>query len=283
MTGIFCNRASGNGKGLKMARELLARMGPDAVLYDTNWPQSLEGLKEAWIVGGDGTVCFFLNRYPDHSLPVMIFPGGTGNDIHWKLYGSQDVDAQFEQRTSYKTVPVDRWLCNGRAFVNGVGLGFDGEVLRSMQTIRLLGGHWGYLLVVIRQILSFREPKFRITSEGQTTEARFMLLSLANSSRTGGGFHVSPLADLHDGLLDMVRCQPLSVWKRLQVLPLVEKGTHLKLPFVEHSRVSEVLVETDEEIYGQLDGELIRGCRFELQKSAAPLWVRCPDGPQRSA
>ena len=52
---------------------------------------------------------------------------------------------------------VDAASCNDQLYMNSLGIGFDGEVLQSMRTIRWMGGHLGYLLVVLRKIFSFKE------------------------------------------------------------------------------------------------------------------------------
>ena len=53
----------------------------------------------------------------------------------------------------YPITSIDVARCNNEYFVNMIGLrAFDGEVLRKMKTVRLIGGHLGYLLVVIRLI-----------------------------------------------------------------------------------------------------------------------------------
>lgn len=243
--------------------------------FEDDWPANLEEAKEIWLVGGDGTVNYFLNQYPGIQIPMMIFPGGTGNDIHWKIYGDLSWSEQLSKREKFTIRSVDLGLCNNSLFVNGVGIGFDGEVLKSMKAIRSIGGHLGYLLVVIQKIFSFREPEYQITVNSQTFRKKCMLLSVANSSRTGGGFMVSPLADIFDGLLNFFYCEPLPIWRRLLALPKVEKGTHLSLPFIHHETLKEILIQTDDTVFAQIDGELIQSNQFKIRMSEHQLNVRC--------
>ena len=55
-------------------------------VFDEKWPDSLADFEEVWVMGGDGTFNYFVNRYPDCSIPIALFKGGTGNDFYWKLY-----------------------------------------------------------------------------------------------------------------------------------------------------------------------------------------------------
>jgi len=277
---ILYNRLSAGGKAKKIAWKLHERIPEESKLFENTWPASLNEFNEIWLVGGDGTVNYFLNYYTELTIPLVIFPGGTGNDIHWKLYGPMTWEMQLEQQASLRLQQIDMGLCNGMRFLNGVGIGFDGEVLKSMDRIRKIGGHLGYLLVVLRQILTFREPEFQLEFNAQSIRQKCMLLSIANSSRTGGGFMVSPLAEVQDGLLNLIFCDPISVGRRLLVLPSVEKGTHLSHPAVHHQVTRQVEVRCERKLFAQLDGELISGDRFSIRLADLKLPVKCllPEG-----
>lgn len=91
-----------------------------------------EGFTLVWIVGGDGTLNQFVNRYPDIAIPLGIFNGGTGNDFHWLLYGETTLEAQLDAMLLARPVPIDLGTFNDRFFINGIGIGFEGEVARSL-------------------------------------------------------------------------------------------------------------------------------------------------------
>ena len=235
------------------------------MVYTANWPVGLEQCSEAWIVGGDGTLNYFINKYPGIKIPLVIFKGGTGNDLAWKLYGEISLHEQVELVLNVPPKPVDAALCNEQLFINIVGIGFDGEVLRSMTSIRRMGGHIGYLWVVIRKIFSFKEFLFNIRAGNMNLHERFLIVSISNAPRTGGGFMIAPHAEVNDGKLNLVLCKPLSITKRLRTLPVIEKGKHLHLPFIIHQLVEKITVETETEVFAQLDGELIRSKIFDIQ------------------
>lgn len=272
---ILVNPACGNKKayetGQKLQDMLRSKKLNYALFYDS-WPVTLIDFNEAWIVGGDGTINYYLNYYKDNRIPIALFPAGTGNDFAWKLYGDMPLEMQVEYVLQAPVRNVDTGICNEMLYVNSAGIGFDGEVLKSMNSIRRLGGHLGYLWIVIKTIFSFKEQSFKITVDDKVYHDKFLLVAVNNSSRTGGGFFVTPHASLTDGKLDMLLCKPLSLYKRLRYLPVIEKGKHLHLPFIEYQQAQKITIETAVNVYAQLDGELIEGSKFIF--GILPGWLK---------
>lgn len=261
------NPNAGSGKSLQLAKLLSGFLTEKKIhhkLFTLAWPSTFEEFTDVWIIGGDGTLNYFLNQYPTIELPLVIFKGGTGNDFAWKLYGHCSNMEQFNLVMQATPKPVDAALCNEIIFMNGVGIGFEGKVLQSMKAIRYIGGHFGYYLAVIKEILFFKESLFKIYSENIVAENKYLLVMINNSSRTGGGFHVSPKASVNDGLLDLVTARPLNIFKRFLYLPKIEKGNHLKLSFVQHVTGEQFNVECEKELPAQLDGEFIKAKRFSF-------------------
>lgn len=232
--------------------------------FNESWPVDINFYMEAWIVGGDGTMNYFLNFYKAVTMPIVIFKGGTGNDFARKLYGNINVSDQIEKALISSPKYVDAAQCNGRIFINGVGIGFDGEVLKSMNAIRLLGGHLGYLWIVLKKIFSFKEGFYKIQYDGSSISEKYLLVMITNSTSTGGGFMVSPEAKIDDGKLNMVLCKSLPVLKRLKYLPVIEKGKHLGKEFILHKEIKSVKIICEKETLAQIDGELISSKIFNI-------------------
>ncbi len=265
---ILNNPRAGNGRPLRIANWLQQELTQRNIayrVYTEEWPDDFTAYSDIWLIGGDGTINYFINRYPDCNKPLALFKGGTGNDFAWKLYGDKTIAAQLEQILSAEPQKVDAGKCNGHLFLNCIGIGFDGEIVRSMKNIRLLGGHIGYLLAVIRKIFGFREHAFTIFCNGEQWKEKFLLVMVVNSSRAGGGFFVAPGASIKDGELDMVLCKPRSLLQRLRYLPVIEKGKHLHLPFIVHRKIQACLIEADTIMDIQADGELISGEKLSIE------------------
>lgn len=274
---LLTNSFSGKGKALETAAAIGEELRKRNIGYEVctdNWPADLSLYDEVWLTGGDGTVNYFINKYPGTETPVAIFKGGTGNDLAWKLYGEIPLAQQVGLVLNGKITEVDLASCNGRLYANSLGIGFDGAVLKGINTVRRLGGHLGYLFAVLKNIFSFREYSFRIIAGDQMREEKYLLVIANNSSRTGGGFMVTPRASLTDGLIDLLLCKKLPVLKRLRYLPVIEKGKHLSLPFIDYCQYPSVSVQCEQEVYAQLDGELISGKAFNISISEKKLKVK---------
>ncbi len=265
---ILVNSKSGGGKSLRVLQHIKSIIEFEEIsfcVYIDQWQNNLSNFTAIWIIGGDGTLNYFINKYPTIKTPIALFKGGTGNDFAWKLYGNISLDAQVNMALKNHSITVDAGLCNNKVFINGIGIGFDGEVLKNMKSIRWLGGHLGYLIIVIGKILRFKENNFKITTNGTSIEKKLFLMSVFNSSRTGGGFYIAPNAIIDDGLLNVIQCQPLSVVNRLKNLPKIEKGQHLNLPFINHSLQKKIIIECANELPAQIDGELFFAKDFRIE------------------
>src|ERR1044071_5221240 len=89
---IVCNSLAGVGRAVGLADKISSELTEKNIshsLFKGNWPAEFNGFSDVWIVGGDGTLNYFINQYPNIRLPLVIFNGGTGNDVHWLLYGSK--------------------------------------------------------------------------------------------------------------------------------------------------------------------------------------------------
>src|SRR5688500_14290207 len=132
---VLVNPAAGKGKAGIIAgkvAEKLKNAGVGMQLYFTDWPQSLAGFTDVFLIGGDGTLNYFINHYHECRLPISLFPAGSGNDFAWKLHGKKSWEESFEIAMNGKITAVDAGTCNGKYFINGVGIGFDGQVVKSM-------------------------------------------------------------------------------------------------------------------------------------------------------
>jgi diacylglycerol kinase family enzyme len=73
----------------------------------------------------------------------------------------------------------------------------------------------------------------------------------------GGGFMISPESMIDDGILNVILCKPLTLFKRLRYLPVIEKGMHLHLPFINSlPNISNIKVSATKKVYAQIDGDL---------------------------
>ena len=264
---VVCNPTFENARALRIADEIavqLKRSNVAYALFTSYWPQVWDNFTEAWIVGGDGTVNYFINQYPEFHLPLSVFPGGTGNDLHWMIYEEMKTSEQVEKCLSSAPSPIDAGICNGRLFLNGVGIGFDGAIVKDLLGKKKMAGKGSYLLSILKNILRFDETECSFEFNGKKISQETFMISVANGKRYGGGFCIAPKANVNDGLLDLNIISKIPALKRIRYLPVMEKGEHLDMPFNQHHQVDSVVISTMKEWPAHIDGEFMSSKNFEI-------------------
>jgi YegS/Rv2252/BmrU family lipid kinase len=274
---IVCNPLAGSGRARGIGKNLQQILEDKKIPYSLfieKWPVSFYSFSDVWIVGGDGTLNYFINKYPDIALPLVIFNGGTGNDFHWLLYGTKTIETQIEIALHAEPRHIDAGRCNERYFINGVGIGFEGEVAKALTGKKKLSGKTSFLLTILQKIFSYRSKQYIIKSDGKNLEGKKLLIDISNGRRAGGGFHIAPVAEANDGLLDVVISNALTTLQRLRYLPVIEKGKHLGLPFIKHFTSRNITVVSDKIIQYHLDGEYFEANQLDIEIMSGKLLFR---------
>jgi diacylglycerol kinase (ATP) len=265
---LFVNPLAGKGRALHWqarVQEFLATRGIAYVLIGLEYPVDLEGFTDLIILGGDGTINRVLNHFPDIRLPVGVIPGGSGNDLAMQLNGSLDIADCLETAVFGRTQWLDAGICNGRIFMNCLGVGFDGEVANDINRVPWLRGALKYYITVIRKIFRYRSIVMTAIWDGGRYQARSLTIMAANSQYTGGGFRVAPGADMADGKLDMVVIGEISLLQRLFYLPRIRKGKHIGLPFVKAARFASMEIKTSRPLQAHMDGEFMLTSTYRIE------------------
>lgn len=271
------NGTAGSGRSSHMVTCIikeLSNLHIEFTTFNLSWPPTLSNFTEAWVVGGDGTLHYFINFYKIIEIPVALFPGGTGNDTCWLLYGEQPIEKHIEIALSTTTKRMDIIDCNSVLTLNAAGIGFDGSVVKSLQGKKKRPGKTSYLLTVISKIFTYKSKSYTLFFNEKKLEGQFLFINICNGKRTGGGFMVAPMANPFDGQLDLILVKKLTIIKRLLNLNLIEKGKHLRLPFVQHQQVNHVIIESPQDMQMHLDGEYFSFKKAVISIAPAGLNVK---------
>ncbi|MBD0276883.1 MAG: hypothetical protein ICV81_02825, partial [Flavisolibacter sp.] len=230
--------------------------------FKLQWPTDFSGFTEVWLIGGDGTLNYLINAYPDVQLPLALFKGGSGNDFHWLLYDQVSLLQQVEKVLRATPRRMDAGICNGRLFLNGVGIGFDGAIVKDLDGKEKWLGRGTYFFPLLKYILTYKECSYAIILREKRIEESCFMISIANGKRYGGGFLVAPHAVPHDQLLDVTIIKRIAVHNRLRYLPVVKQGKYLHLPFVQVLQTQSIIIEANNRVPAHVDGEFFRAETF---------------------
>lgn len=266
---VVCNKLAGNGRSVTIARRLaeeLQQRNIDHTLYIEDWPNDLLAFTDTWIVGGDGTLNYFFNKYPTIRSPLVVFNGGTGNDVYSLLYKSISFEEQLEIALNGQPKLIDAGKCNDKYFLNGVGIGFEGAVAKSLTNKKKTKkGKAAFMSTILQKVFFYSSRNYQIIATEYKMEGQRLLISIMNGHRAGGGFHIAPGSAINDGLLDVVIVEKLNPFRRLRWLPVIEKGKHLTLPFIKHFRTKKIIVTSEKLMDAHLDGEYYSAKRLEIE------------------
>ena len=245
--------------------QLLQQKQIEHSIFTTLWPTEWIDFTEAWIVGGDGTLNYFINHYPDFHLPMAVFKGGSGNDFHWMLYGETTIVDQVEYVLQADAKRVDAGYCNNHLFLNGIGIGFDGKVVQDLLGKQKWNDNLSYYKVVLKNIFFFKEFLCTVSSENFHWGKKCFMINIANGRRYGGGFAVNPEGLINDRLLDINLVGSISPLLRFRFMGSIEKGTHTNLPMVTYLKTGSVHIKTGGIVPAHADGEYFDASEFVIE------------------
>ncbi|MFL5788263.1 MAG: diacylglycerol/lipid kinase family protein, partial [Flavisolibacter sp.] len=179
---IVCNPTS--AKAVRIADDisvLLSGMDIQHFLFIEQWPDKWDQITDVWIVGGDGTLNYFINKYPNIQLPLSIFAGGTGNDFHWMLYGQMKAESQVELLLINQPQWLDAGICNNKLFLNGAGIGFDGSIVHDLVNKSKWMGKATYYLSILKNISGYNEQTCELQFTNELVKQKCFMISAANA------------------------------------------------------------------------------------------------------
>ena len=265
---ILCNADAGAGRAVMVSGKIdegLVKKNIAHSLFKEAWPNHFNNFTDIFIVGGDGTLNYFINKYPGIKLPLVIFNGGTGNDFHWVLYADKTLEEQFQIALNEKPKSIDIGKCNENYFINGVGIGFEGAVANALTGKKKRPGKTSFLITILKKIITYRSKNYLIRSGELGLTGKKLLVDISNGRRAGGGFHIAPEAKANDGLFDIIIADALNLFQRLRYLPVIEKGKHMNLSFIHHFRTGKITIESNEPVQFHLDGEYGKAQKLEIE------------------
>lgn len=244
------DRTSGPGQGTLLAKKAV-EAGFDAIVS----------------VGGDGLASEIANGIVGSEATLGVIPCGEANDFP-KMLGITEKNVEEACRIVAEgfTRKIDVGMINGRYFLNVVGIGYDGEVTEQKAKIKKhAGGFFGYFIQAILTTLTYKPKLVKIKMDGVTFEASILLLTIGNGRFCGGGFLLTPNAEIDDGLLDVCLIKyPGKLWV-LWDLPKVPKGKHVGRLHTTVFRTREIEVSSEDLLIIHIDGEIAKGHEFKIK------------------
>lgn len=298
---VIFNPYSGRGMGARAEPTIISALNDAGCDYDfqsTTGPGHAVELARAAIAqgyatiiaaGGDGTVSEVVNgmmqaRIGNPPAGVLgVIPIGSGNDFATMVGAPLEIEACARSLVKRRTRIVDvgaAAITVGpseifRYFDNNLGIGLEAAVIIESNKIRRLRGSLLYATAAVKALARHKSPEMTLhwtAADGSTGERNHatLLISVGNSRRNGGGFHLTPDAVLDDKSLDVAVARNLNKPEVLALLPLALFGKHTGHRAVTMLRVDTLRIEVPTGAPIQLDGEIVADCATAVEIGVLP-------------
>jgi diacylglycerol kinase (ATP) len=262
MVRFLLNPAAGRGAGaahIHRLRILASRAGAGLVssksaadLAEQARRAAADGVERLIVAGGDGTMHHVAQGLAGTDCALGVVPLGSGNDLAGTLGIPPELEPAVERALTGPVRRMDLARVGETWCIGYAGVGFDSEVTRFANEVKVLRGPFIYLYSELHTLATFKPPTMRIEHDQGTFEGKAMFVVAANLPRFGGGMKIAPDARIDDGLLDLVIVREVSRVTLLNVFPKVYTGRHVTHPAVTLVRTARVSITLDREmtLYG---------------------------------
>ena len=254
------NSLANNGIRPKVAAgtELVNAVGLDYPAY----LQNLNPEDEVVLVGGDGTLNYFVNAVKDVEIKnnIYLLGCGTGNDF------LKDIDRQPGEEVLINPylakLPTVRVNGLEKRFLNNMGFGIDGYCCEVADQIKAKSPQEkiNYSGIAIKGLLfHFKPCHAQVTVDGVTHEFDHVWIAPTMKGRYyGGGMKMAPEQDRSSGKLTVVVYHCRSKIKALMAFPSIFKGEHTaKTDLVSLFAGNQISVRFSRPCAAQIDGETV--------------------------
>ena len=234
-----------------------------------------EEFRKVIAAGGDGTINILINTMMQHkiNLPVAIFPSGTANDFAYYFDLPHDIDSMVKIALEERYTYADIGKVNDRYFVNVAAMGFLVDVSQKTDpNIKNTIGVISYYLKGVSEIPNLRPIPIQITSEEYTAEDKIYFMLVMNGRSAGGFKRIAPLAEVNDGLLDVMMFKEMPIRDLAPLLFNVVTGQHTENKNVVYFQTKKLHIESDQQVGTDVDGE--KGAEFPLDIQILPKKLR---------
>jgi diacylglycerol kinase (ATP) len=237
-------------------------------------------------VGGDGTVNEVVNGMLQSGkvddLTLGIIPSGTAHAFSYSLGISKDSEKIFTCLMGDRKTKIDLGIVKcwnqghsvERVFINEASIGLSAEIVDAWKLLPTGFGRttnvpfrsfFGY-----KALASHRNKAIKLRIGNDVESMRICTVFVSNGQYCADKMLIAPHASVNDGLLDVIIVGDLSKSELLKIRPTLNTGGHIKHDKVREVKVTDIMIESDESLLIEADGDIIgKGpASFQVMPSA---------------
>lgn len=290
---VIYNPSSGRqmvqNKVFDIARKVIEKKEVEVTFYATKKKDDamkaaeracLESVDLIIACGGDGTISEIINGMMrcEYRPKLALLPAGTVNDFARHLKIPRAINAYVEMLENMRFKEIDVCKAEDNFFINvaagGAFTNIPHEVLSESKTI--LGKYAYYLKGIVEAPEQIEKSyNLKIELDEENLELDGILFLIGNTSSIGGFKQIIPEAEYNDGLMDLLVIEKGNKMEYLEIFAKIVTGEHINHPKVHYYQSSRIVVDTDDDIVIDVDGELGANIpmTFELIHKAIEILV----------
>lgn len=229
-------------------------------IFETTAPQEAfsfaqkaiqKGASRIIAVGGDGTINEVASALVGTPIPMGIIPIGSGNGLARHLKVPLQFNKALHLATQGEIHKMDVGIINDKYFFCTAGIGFDATVANVFSK----GNGRGFLNYVKATLQTiFKYKPIKVAMNSGKSEPVFSI-TFANASQFGNNAYISPLSNVQDGFLEVVKIHEIGLLRAFFIAIRLFKGNIHESKKVEVIKTKEINIYYQSNAPYHLDGE----------------------------
>lgn len=258
---------------LRATLRALAEFGLTASVIETRGPGDAERIARhaaatdrgiVVVAGGDGTINEAVNGLlsaPDPLPSLAVIPLGTANVLAQEIGLGTAPRAVARAIADGHRLSVRPGRVNGRHFLMMIGIGFDGCIVESVDTVwKRRVGRLAYAMQTVIEAWRYPFPLLRGTLDGRAFAARWVVV--CRGRHYGGPFVAAPDASLAEAKLTVCLLPGRGPWHVMRYGLALLTGRMSRLSDATFENASAVHVTGDVPVQG--DGDIVARLPVEI-------------------
>lgn len=213
------------------------------------------------VVGGDGTINEVVSGMVESNktIPLCILAAGTVNDFANYLNLPTNIDDICNLINNFNTICCDVGKIDNHYFMNVAAGGMFSDVsfTVSKNEKKRLGPLAYYLngLANLPNQLNTNINLKIVLDDVNVIKEEAKMFMITNTNRVGGFENIIPLADIQDGLLDLIIIKKCSLTDLVALSKDYILKKHANSPFISYYQAKKIEISSKQDVIIDIDGE----------------------------
>ncbi|MBO6046378.1 MAG: hypothetical protein J6P61_01365 [Erysipelotrichaceae bacterium] len=226
-------------------------------------------------VGGDGMVNQVMQKIVGTEHQLVVLPYGSGNDFTRIIYKKRNPRKILERSLYKKGKLVDVLKINDRYAMNSICFGIDASIANAVHDesqFKFVPSRYTYAIGILQRIRSYNFPNAKIVVKNDVVyDGPISVCAMMNGRCYGGGFYVTPQAEIDDGMMDFTVLPKIKKKTFPKYVALILKKKLSSHPDVLTMKVKEMKVYT--EVSANIDGDEMHADEYHIKVVPAALYL----------